>query len=602
MAYGIDIGSSAVKVALLRRALRGYRLLFALRRRVPRVAPAERGNAIRKILREALGGRGGPRAGVVGLSGRDINLQMVQQPAMKPLNYRVMMNYELDQRKGGATDLYLDYCTLREPDPYFPQYLALVGIGRSAYVDERLDILAQAEVDARDAVPNAFALYAVHRNAYGAEGGTVVLLDVGSDNMDVAFVRGGRLIFARNVSSGARAFDASVAGMTKVSPEDAEILKIAYGNLGPSGAGEEDEGVRSRVRAAVRAAAGQLSGFVTASINHARMQLNDRELEIDKVYLSGGGARLRGLPEYLGGALKKPVEMLDPFRKTDVSSFEGAAAEDLRLLPTDMAVAIGLAQISSDAGATVLSILPDRIRRKRNFRRTTLWLGAAGAVFLFMILALTGMAMARKASEQAGLNEFKAKTAQIRARLNEMEKLEAGQRGASAKADFLLSHTAASRGAMDAVANLRKVLPPGITIREIRLGDSLGRRDERMHRPDTGDQPRVAFLFQGKGLVIGDLESEAEGQLKLKGHPDPYPESGIEGGVVRWPSAARVLHLAGEVDENIRGGPRGALDAVTEGLTDPARGVRARIERQRASDKPGRRAFEIVVDFETPGG
>ena len=44
------------------------------------------------------------RAGVVGLSGRDINLQIVQQPAMKPLNFRVMMGYELDQRKGEATE------------------------------------------------------------------------------------------------------------------------------------------------------------------------------------------------------------------------------------------------------------------------------------------------------------------------------------------------------------------------------------------------------------------------------------------------------------------------------------------------------------------
>src|SRR5262249_1865186 len=153
---------------------------------------------------ESLGPRNGQGAGVVGLSGRDINLQVVQQPAMKPLNYRVMMGYELDQRRGEATDLYLDYCTLREPDAFFPQYLALIGMGKSAYVDDRIDLLAKSALDVRDAVPNSFALYSAYRNAYGTEPGTVLLLDIGSDNMDIAFVRGGRLIFARNVSSGAR--------------------------------------------------------------------------------------------------------------------------------------------------------------------------------------------------------------------------------------------------------------------------------------------------------------------------------------------------------------------------------------------------------------
>src|SRR5581483_6282591 len=110
--------------------------------------------ALLKVLHEALGPRNGQNAGVVGLSGRDINLQIVQQPAMKPLNYRVMMGYELDQRKGEATDLYLDFCTLREPDAFFPQYLALIGMGKSAYVDDRIELLSRSALDVRDAVPN----------------------------------------------------------------------------------------------------------------------------------------------------------------------------------------------------------------------------------------------------------------------------------------------------------------------------------------------------------------------------------------------------------------------------------------------------------------
>jgi type IV pilus assembly protein PilM len=375
VSYGIDIGTTALKVVGLRRTLKGWAMTAAARKRVGADGPA----GVPRLLQSALGGKNGARAGVVGLSGRDLNLQVVHQPAMKALNYRVMMGYELDQRRGESEGLYLDFCTLREPDAFYPQYLALIGIGKCSYVDERIGAAAGASVDVRDAVPNSFALYQAYRNAYDVEGGTVLLIDLGSDNMDLAFVRGGRLIFARNVSSGARVFDNQVAGATGSEPGDAEVLKIAKANLGPGGADAEDDGIYGPVRSA----AGQLTGFITSSINHAKVQLNDRELAVDKVYLSGGGAKLRGLPEYLAGALKTPVEILDPFRKLDTSAVEKQGGSEIRELPTDLAVAIGLAQLVNPPpreSASTLSILPDALKKRKTFFQTGLWLGVAGAV------------------------------------------------------------------------------------------------------------------------------------------------------------------------------------------------------------------------------
>src|SRR5258708_19129428 len=362
MGYGVDLGSSGIKVVSVKRTLGGYKVIGAGRKRIAKGADKL---AQLKALAETLGLRNGSAAGVVGLSGRDINLQVVQQPAMKPLNYRVMMGYEIDQRKGEATDLYLDFCTLREPDAFFPQYLALIGIGKSAYVDDRIELLAKSNLDVRDAVPNSFALFAAYHNAYGTEPGTVMLLDIGSDNMDIAFVRGGRLIFARNVSSRARNFDLQISGATGCSPEQAEGKKVAVAKLRPAEAGEDEE-AEGAVRGPVRSAAGQLSGFITSSINHAKGQLNDRELAIDKIYLSGGGSRLRGLPEYLSGALKIAVEILDPFRKTDTSAVETLGGTRIRALPTDLAGAVRLAPLGSPpAAATTPAVLPDRLQKRR---------------------------------------------------------------------------------------------------------------------------------------------------------------------------------------------------------------------------------------------
>lgn len=593
MGYGIDLGSTSVKAVALRRTLGGYKITGVGRKRVPKGE-----GALLKVLHEACGPNG-QRSAVVGLSGRDINLQIVQQPAMKAINYRIMMGYELDQRKGQATDVYMDFCTLREPDQFFPQYLALIGIGKSTYVDGRIDLLAKTGLDVRDAVPNSFALYSAYRNAYGVEGGTVLLLDIGSDNMDMAFVRGGKLVFARNASSGARVFDGQIAGVLNLSMEDAERVKVARANLGParSEAEEEDE-----IRGPIRSAAGQIAGFITSSINHAKLQLNDRELAVDKVYLSGGGSRVRGLPEYLQGALKMPVEILDPFQKVDTSEVDRLGGEEWRQLPTDLAVAVGLGQLlspPSGAAGSVLSILPDALKKRRNFFRSALWLGVAGGAMTAMLLVLTVLGLIRKGTQESALEKFKSDNREVKGRIDAMDALEVEQRDLAAKVDSLLTPVTGGRGMLDVIARLKKTLPPGVLIREVRLAEpNAGRRGERDRGPDSSDRVRVAVNVRGRGLVMGELESADDpNELRLRGQP-PIPKSDILGDTVRWPSSAREITLVGEIDENVRGGAMTVLNGLKDQLSDASRGVRASSPSQRESGKPGWRMFEIRIGFE----
>ena len=593
MSYGVDIGSTAVKVVQVRRTFGGYKMVGAARKRVAKGDKA----VVQKAVTDALGPRNGQRAGVVGLSGRDINLQIVQQPAMKPLNYRVMMGYELDQRRGEATDMYLDYCTLREPDQFFPQYLALIGLGKSAYVDERIDYLVKSSLDVRDAVPNSFALFTAYRSAYDPEPGTVLLLDIGSDNMDIAFVRAGRLIFARNVSSGARVFDTQIAAATECAPEEAEARKVKLANLGPPD-GAEDE-LAETIRGCVRSAAGQLSGFITSSINHAKMQLNDKELAVDKVYLSGGGSRVRGLPEYLSSSLKIPVEVLDPFRKVDTSAVEGMGGASIRELPTDMAVALGLAQlVSPPAHATSLSILPEKLKKRRAFFHTNLWLGLAGAAVLVTLLVLTGLAVVRRSQQRDLRDEFLAQTSDVKKKMDEMEALERDQREMTAKSEYLLGHLAGGRVMLDSISRLAKALPPEIRLRDMKLADP---DDKGRRRRDRDDVTRVAFTVRRRGLVIGELQKENDQEITLKGQSEPFKDEdivdGVKQGVIKWPGFGRVIVLTGEIDDNIRNGPQESLRVLCDQISDASRGVKA-TNIQKASDKPGWRQFDLTITFE----
>ncbi|HYF01401.1 MAG TPA: pilus assembly protein PilM, partial [Planctomycetota bacterium] len=401
-----------------------------------------------------------------------------------------------------------------------------------------------------------------------------------------------RLIFARNVSSGARIFDNQISGLMNVEGEAAEAVKIQRATLG---APANDAEAEDELRGPVRSAAGQLAGFITSSINFARTQLNDRELAVDKVYLSGGGARLEGLAEYLQGALKAPVEILDPFRGIDTAAVEAAGAGDVRELPSDLAIAVGLAQLVSppaSAAERTLSILPDPLKKRRRFFRTWLWMSAAGAMVGAVLLVLTGLAIVRRSQERAELERFTAKTADVRKRMDDMKTLAGEQRDLLARADLLQSYVGGGRSLLDVMARLRKAVPAqGMAVSGFHLGGA-SKRDE------GGDRLRAAFVVKRRGAVSGEIESESSEQIKLAGHPEPYLLSDIEGDVLRWPGGVRSLVVVGDVDENIRGGPREALMALRDQLTDASRGVRAGIRSQRASPRPGWRTFEIVVSFE----
>jgi type IV pilus assembly protein PilM len=73
-----------------------------------------------------------------------------------------------------------------------------------------------------------------------------------------------------------------------------------------------------------------------------RATTDDSEIVMQKILISGGGSKLKGLAEDLSARLELPVEVLDPFRqiKVDTRKFD---PDYLSEIMPEMAVAVGLA-------------------------------------------------------------------------------------------------------------------------------------------------------------------------------------------------------------------------------------------------------------------
>ena len=183
-----------------------------------------------------------------------------------------------------------------------------------------------------------------------------------------------------------------------------------------------------------------------------------------------------------------------------------------------------------------------------------------------------------------------------------METLEREQRETAAKSDYLLSHLAGGRVLLDTVARLSKALPAEIRLRDMKMADPGAKRDGRGRGGDDDERTRVAFTARRRGLVIGEVEVSTEQELRLRGQGESFHDDdvvdGLKQGVIKWPAFGRAIILTGEVDENVRGGRREALNALKDQLTDASRGVRVTGPNLKASDKPGWTQFEFIITFE----
>ena len=129
--------------------------------------------------------------------------------------------------------------------------------------------------------------------------------------------------------------------------------------------------------------ADNIAGAIRSSLVFCRTQARLPKLDYQRIYLSGGGARLNGLREYLEKKTGKPVQMLDlaggiSLRKLDAAAaaqcFEGEAPA--------MTVALGLAVIDADARSFHFKLVPEALVKKRLFWSKTVYGLAAGVLLL----------------------------------------------------------------------------------------------------------------------------------------------------------------------------------------------------------------------------
>ncbi len=320
-----------------------------------------------------------PTAATVGLTGRDVNIRYTRVPRVPDWQLRNLMRFEVAEigDQSGA-EVASDFNLLPELPEIDGEDVVLLAMAREEMLAEHLAGLNSIGGKVEGFMPNALGLYNAWVRYGVIQDETVLLANIGYDNIDVAIVRGPDLVFSRNLTGGSRLFDAAISQVFSVGEKKAEEVKIDMATLRPGATHKDANG--ERASRAILGAAGQLLSLLQSTLLFSKSQLKIPGLKLDRVMLCGGGAALDGLPEYLSGGMNVPVELFDPFRVVDVSGLSPEAAEELEEYKLEAVVALGLATASSDPDGYSVEVLPAALRKRREFMGGTAWLIAAGVL------------------------------------------------------------------------------------------------------------------------------------------------------------------------------------------------------------------------------
>lgn len=326
-------------------------------------------------LAEQLGFK--PTRARVGVTGRDVNVRYTRVPQVPDWQLRNLMRFEVSEIGGqSGTEVASDFNLLPQLPEVEGEDVVLLAMARETLLEEHQAGLASVGGTLECFSPTAVALYNAWLRYGVVQDDTVLLANVGHDNVDVVIARGPDLLFARNLTGGSRLFDDAIAQRFQCSPEQAEKVKMEMASL-RSGASHPTPNHEKASRA-ILGAAGQLLSLLQSAVLFCKSQVKLSGLKVDRVLLCGGGAALDGLPQYLSAGMHVPVELFDPFRVVDTSALDPATAELLDEYKLEAVTALGLATMASDPEAYSLEILPAKVARARAFWGGTVWLiGAA---------------------------------------------------------------------------------------------------------------------------------------------------------------------------------------------------------------------------------
>ncbi|HHL39365.1 MAG TPA: type IV pilus assembly protein PilM [Deltaproteobacteria bacterium] len=305
----IDIGSSSIKVVQLDEAKKGWELSKLGIAFLPPEAIVDGSiidsmtvtNTVKELLKEH---SIKVKDAVSSLTGHSVIIKKVSLPAMSEEDLAESIQWEAEQYiPFPMSEVNIDFQILGEDEEGKGQMDVMLVAVKKDVINDYTNVLKEAGLNPVVIDVDSFALENMMEINYTiAPNENVVMVNIGASITSISVMMGGVTGFTRSVPNGGNQFTEEIQRQLNVSFKDAETLKkggVVEG-VDTTDLDEAIESVSTNVVLEVRRSIDFfLSGSPGAFIN--------------KIYLSGGGSKVKGLKEMMQDSTGIPVETADPF-------------------------------------------------------------------------------------------------------------------------------------------------------------------------------------------------------------------------------------------------------------------------------------------------
>lgn len=336
LVIGLDIGSHSVKVCELKTTDRTYTVVNLGSATLPDGAvedgtlhdPEAVGKAITELLANL---KIKHKKVAISISGYSVIVKKIHLAVMEDQQLEKYITAEAEQYiPFDIDDVYLDFQDLKTNTEGSDHTDIMLVAAKKEIIDDYLDMLRGLGLQPVVVDVDGFALENIYESTYPQKE-SVALVDIGASKMNINIISNGMSVLAKDIVIGSRQLTEQIADTFDIPTEEAEALK-----LGQVPAEEK----QSQIAQIFIATCTQWVLEIKKAID--LYHSNPANKPLDKVILSGGGAKVAGLVDFLQRETNVPTEVFNPFIKM-LSNPKQIDTEYLNTLGPEMAIAAGLA-------------------------------------------------------------------------------------------------------------------------------------------------------------------------------------------------------------------------------------------------------------------
>ena len=337
-AIGLDIGSSSVKLVELKEGKSGYKLQnLAISPLPPEAivdgALMDSATIIDTIKDVIATSKTKLKDAVTSVSGHSVIVKKISLPLMTEAELEESIQWEAERYiPFDINDVNIDFQILGST-PENPESMDVVLVAaKKDIINDYVSVIMESGLNPVIIDLDSFALENMLAINYETgEEMTVAVVNVGATVTNIDIIKNNTSAFTRDIFKGGSQITEEIQRQMHVDHEEAEKIKVGA---------KVDFGSQPVIQNVLKTASESLAAEIGNSLDF--FQSTATYEKIGKLYLSGGGSKIKGFDSIVQQQIGVPVEVVNPFKKID-SSGRDFDPEYLREIGPIMAVGVGLA-------------------------------------------------------------------------------------------------------------------------------------------------------------------------------------------------------------------------------------------------------------------